>query len=67
VYPAQAVRTDEPFDARLPLRSLRHLYLAQAVADPDEASGDASALAQQKRLPGSSPLLRRGLLLCQKM
>jgi hypothetical protein len=45
------VRTDEPFDAGLPTRSLRRLYLVQAVADPDEASGDAGALAQQERLP----------------
>ena len=58
---------DEPFDARLPPRLLRRLCLAQAVADLDEASGDASALAQQEHLPGSSPLLRRGLLLCQML
>jgi hypothetical protein len=34
--------------------------LAKAVADPDEAFGDVSALAGQERLPGSSPLLCRG-------
>jgi hypothetical protein len=47
-------------DEGLPTRSLRPQCLAQAVADPDQAFGDASVLAQQQRLPGWSPLLRQG-------
>ena len=59
MHSAQAARTDEPFDAGLPSRSPRRLCLVQAVADPDETSGDVGALAQQ-RLPGSEPSASQG-------
>jgi hypothetical protein len=67
VHLAQAVRTDESFNGRSAPRSLRFLYLAQAVAEPDEASGDARTLARRERLPGSSSLLRWLFSLSPKM